>query len=257
MAKLSGGIAVLKIGGGSEVEVGEKKDRVTDALNATKAAVEEGIVPGGGAALLHARWGWAEGRRGGAAARKVRGQGERRGGGAGGGGEQRNGGQVLVPSHLIPWILWDNLEHFSPTNPKPFASPPLPHLRSKTLDDVRAKLENFDQKIGVQIIQNALRVPMKTIASNAGVEGAVIVGKVRVWAERGTRVVLQGVGDAGDAYVGQCIKHWGAPSLVGGRGGMGRGFGGRCVGKGAGLLSVLMACTQRVVRCIGRPLISR
>jgi hypothetical protein len=45
---------VLKIGGASEVEVGEKKDRVEDALNATKAAVEEGIVPGGGAALLHA-----------------------------------------------------------------------------------------------------------------------------------------------------------------------------------------------------------
>ena len=46
LAKLSGGVAVLKIGGASEVEVGEKKDRVTDALNATKAAVEEGIVPG-------------------------------------------------------------------------------------------------------------------------------------------------------------------------------------------------------------------
>jgi chaperonin GroEL (HSP60 family) len=45
---------VIKIGGASEVEVGEKKDRVEDALNATKAAVEEGIVPGGGAALLHA-----------------------------------------------------------------------------------------------------------------------------------------------------------------------------------------------------------
>lgn len=50
----AGGVAVLKIGGASEVEVGEKKDRVEDALNATKAAVEEGIVPGGGAALLHA-----------------------------------------------------------------------------------------------------------------------------------------------------------------------------------------------------------
>jgi hypothetical protein len=49
-----GGVAVIKIGGASEVEVGEKKDRVEDALNATKAAVEEGIVPGGGAALLHA-----------------------------------------------------------------------------------------------------------------------------------------------------------------------------------------------------------
>jgi hypothetical protein len=46
LAKLSGGVAVLKVGGASEVEVGEKKDRVVDALNATKAAVEEGIVPG-------------------------------------------------------------------------------------------------------------------------------------------------------------------------------------------------------------------
>ncbi|KAG2483580.1 hypothetical protein HYH03_017587 [Edaphochlamys debaryana] len=108
LAKLSGGVAVIKIGGASEVEVGEKKDRVVDALNATKAAVEEGIVPGGGSALLHA---------------------------------------------------------------------------SKTLDEVKSKLDNFDQKIGVTIIQNALRVPMKTIASNAGVEGAVIVGKVLEMAE--------------------------------------------------------------------------
>eukprot|EP00201_Polytomella_parva_P023020 CAMPEP_0175048276 /NCGR_PEP_ID=MMETSP0052_2-20121109/6098_1 /TAXON_ID=51329 ORGANISM="Polytomella parva, Strain SAG 63-3" /NCGR_SAMPLE_ID=MMETSP0052_2 /ASSEMBLY_ACC=CAM_ASM_000194 /LENGTH=576 /DNA_ID=CAMNT_0016312319 /DNA_START=50 /DNA_END=1780 /DNA_ORIENTATION=- len=103
LAKLSGGVAVLKIGGASEVEVGEKKDRVTDALNATKAAVEEGIVPGGGAALLHA---------------------------------------------------------------------------SMTLDELKNKVENFDQQIGVQIIQNALKVPMKTIANNAGVEGYVAVGKV-------------------------------------------------------------------------------
>jgi len=54
LAKLSGGVAVLKIGGASETEVGEKKDRVTDALNATKVAIEEGIVPGGGVALLYA-----------------------------------------------------------------------------------------------------------------------------------------------------------------------------------------------------------
>ena len=54
LAKLSGGVAVLKIGGASEVEVGEKKDRVVDALNATKAAVDEGIVAGGGTALLTA-----------------------------------------------------------------------------------------------------------------------------------------------------------------------------------------------------------
>jgi chaperonin GroEL len=52
LAKLSDGVAVLKVGGSSEVEVNEKKDRVNDALNATRAAVEEGIVPGGGTALL-------------------------------------------------------------------------------------------------------------------------------------------------------------------------------------------------------------
>ncbi|KAB5564859.1 hypothetical protein DKX38_004913 [Salix brachista] len=101
LAKLSGGVAVLKIGGASEAEVGEKKDRVTDALNATKAAVEEGIVPGGGAALLYA---------------------------------------------------------------------------SKGLDKLQTA--NFDQKIGVQIIQNALKTPVHTIATNAGVEGAVVVGKL-------------------------------------------------------------------------------
>lgn len=101
LAKLSGGVAVLKIGGASETEVSEKKDRVTDALNATKAAVEEGIVPGGGVALLYA---------------------------------------------------------------------------SKELD--KLETANFDQKIGVQIIQNALKTPVYTIASNAGVEGAVVVGKL-------------------------------------------------------------------------------
>ncbi|KAK4353781.1 hypothetical protein RND71_025975 [Anisodus tanguticus] len=101
LAKLSGGVAVLKVGGASEVEVGEKKDRVTDALNATKAAVEEGIVPGGGVALLYA---------------------------------------------------------------------------SKELETLQTA--NFDQKIGVQIIQNALKTPVHTIASNAGVEGSVVVGKL-------------------------------------------------------------------------------
>jgi len=54
LAKLAGGVAVIRIGGATEVEVKEKKDRVDDALNATKAAVEEGILPGGGAALLYA-----------------------------------------------------------------------------------------------------------------------------------------------------------------------------------------------------------
>merc|ERR1712113_417166 len=52
LAKLSGGVAVIKVGGASEVEVNEIKDRLNDSLNATKAALEEGIVPGGGTALL-------------------------------------------------------------------------------------------------------------------------------------------------------------------------------------------------------------
>jgi chaperonin GroEL len=55
LAKLAGGVAVIRVGGASEIEVKEKKDRVEDALNATRAAVEEGIVPGGGVALLRAK----------------------------------------------------------------------------------------------------------------------------------------------------------------------------------------------------------
>lgn len=55
LAKLAGGVAVIRVGGASEVEVKEKKDRVDDALNATRAAVEEGVVPGGGVALLRSR----------------------------------------------------------------------------------------------------------------------------------------------------------------------------------------------------------
>jgi chaperonin GroEL len=55
LAKLAGGVAVIRVGGATEIEVKEKKDRVDDALNATRAAVEEGIVPGGGVALLRAR----------------------------------------------------------------------------------------------------------------------------------------------------------------------------------------------------------
>jgi chaperonin GroEL len=54
LAKLAGGVAVIKVGGATEIEVKERKDRVDDALNATQAAVEEGVVPGGGVALVHA-----------------------------------------------------------------------------------------------------------------------------------------------------------------------------------------------------------
>uniref|UniRef100_A0A8C9RNL2 60 kDa heat shock protein, mitochondrial n=1 Tax=Scleropages formosus TaxID=113540 RepID=A0A8C9RNL2_SCLFO len=101
LAKLSDGVAVLKVGGASEVEVNEKKDRVTDALNATRAAVEEGIVPGGGCALLR-----------------------------------------CIPA----------------------------------LDAI--KPANSDQKIGVDIIRRALRIPAMTIARNAGVEGSLVVEKI-------------------------------------------------------------------------------
>ena len=54
LAKLKGGVGIIKVGGASEVEVGEIKDGITDALNATKAAVDEGVVVGGGCALLYA-----------------------------------------------------------------------------------------------------------------------------------------------------------------------------------------------------------
>ncbi|XP_051135159.1 chaperonin CPN60-like 2, mitochondrial isoform X1 [Andrographis paniculata] len=101
LSKLSGGVAVFKVGGSSEMEVGERKDRVTDALNATRAAVEEGIVPGGGVALLYA---------------------------------------------------------------------------TRTLKNL--KTENEDQKRGVEIIENALKAPTFTIASNAGADGALVIGKL-------------------------------------------------------------------------------
>ncbi|GLU22415.1 hypothetical protein SLE2022_384930 [Rubroshorea leprosula] len=101
LSKLSGGVAVFKVGGASESEVGERKDRVIDALNATRAAVEEGIVPGGGVALLYA---------------------------------------------------------------------------TKALENIQT--HNEDQKRGVQIIQNALKAPTFTIASNAGFDGSLIVGKL-------------------------------------------------------------------------------
>ena len=102
LAKLAGGVAVIKVGGATEVEVKERKDRVDDALNATRAAVEEGIVPGGGLALLKA---------------------------------------------------------------------------ASSLDKV--KTSNSDQKAGVDIVRRALEAPIRTISNNAGVDGPVIVGKLR------------------------------------------------------------------------------
>ena len=102
LAKLAGGVAVLYVGAASEVEMKEKKDRVDDALHATRAAVEEGIVPGGGVALVRA---------------------------------------------------------------------------AKALNSI--KVENEDEKTGVQIISKAIEAPIRQIVANAGGEGAVIVSKIQ------------------------------------------------------------------------------
>ena len=63
LAKLAGGVAVIKVGAATEVELKEKKHRIEDAVSATRAAIEEGVVAGGGTALVRARAGGAEGRR--------------------------------------------------------------------------------------------------------------------------------------------------------------------------------------------------
>ncbi len=102
LAKLSGGVAVLYIGAASEVEMKNKKDRVDDALSATRAAVEEGIVPGGGVAYIRA---------------------------------------------------------------------------IASLEDVKG--ENDDQTTGVDIVRRAIEEPLRQIVSNSGLEGAVVVQKVR------------------------------------------------------------------------------
>ena len=102
LAKLAGGVAVINVGAATETEMKEKKARVEDALHATRAAVQEGIVPGGGVALLHSQ------------------------------------------------------------------------AKLKKL-----KLEDVDEQVGVNIVMRALEEPMRCIASNAGVEGSIVVEKVR------------------------------------------------------------------------------
>ncbi|MGA8725068.1 MAG: chaperonin GroEL [Acidimicrobiales bacterium] len=103
LAKLSGGVAVIKVGAATEVELKEKKHRIEDAVSTTKAAIEEGVVPGGGVALLRSQ---------------------------------------------------------------------------KAIDDVAAKLEG-DEATGARIVAKAVEEPLKQIAVNAGLEGGVIVDKVR------------------------------------------------------------------------------
>ena len=102
VAKLAGGVAVIRVGGMTEVEVKERKDRVDDALNATRAAVQEGVIVGGGVALVQ-------------------------------------GGKAL-----------------------------------EGLEGV-----NADQNAGIAIVRRAIEAPLRQIAENAGVDGAVVAGKVR------------------------------------------------------------------------------
>src|SRR5262245_16702526 len=101
LAKLAGGVAVIRVGGATEVEVKEKKDLVEDALNATRAAVEEGVLPGGGVPLLRA---------------------------------------------------------------------------IKALEGI--KVENADQKTGIEIVRRAIQAPARQIIDNAGGDGSVVVGKL-------------------------------------------------------------------------------
>ncbi|OHV78191.1 chaperonin GroEL [Ensifer sp. LCM 4579] len=108
LAKLAGGVAVIRVGGSTEVEVKERKDRVDDAMHATRAAVEEGVLPGGGVAFLRA---------------------------------------------------------------------------VKALDSVET--ENPDQRHGIEIVRRAIEAPVRQIAENAGVEGSIIVGKLREKSEFG------------------------------------------------------------------------
>ncbi len=102
VAKLAGGVAVIKVGGMTEIEVKERKDRVDDALNATRAAVQEGIVVGGGVALMQA-------------------------------------------AHALDGLTG----------------------------------VNADQNAGIAIVRRALEAPLRQIAQNAGVDGAVVAGKIR------------------------------------------------------------------------------
>ena len=102
VAKLAGGVAVIKVGGMTEIEVKERKDRVDDALNATRAAVQEGVVVGGGVALVQA-------------------------------------GKVLIGMEGA----------------------------------------NSDQTNGINIVRRAVESPLRQIAENAGVDGAVVAGKIR------------------------------------------------------------------------------
>jgi chaperonin GroEL len=104
LAKLAGGVAVLKVGAATETEMKEKKARVEDALHATRAAVEEGVVAGGGVALLRAQ---------------------------------------------------------------------------STLDGLESGLREQDERAGVSIVRRAIEEPLRWIAANAGLEGAVVVQKVK------------------------------------------------------------------------------
>lgn len=139
VAKLAGGVAVIKVGAATEVEMKEKKDRVEDALHATRAAVEEGVVAGGGVALLRAKQ----------AIQRVR-------------IDSVLGGQV--PAHLQAAMknTKSSMEGFAD---------------DKILDR-EILVANADQEAGVQIVLRAVESPLRQIVANAGGEPSVVVNKV-------------------------------------------------------------------------------
>ncbi|WP_308904179.1 chaperonin GroEL [Neisseria subflava] len=139
VAKLAGGVAVIKVGAATEVEMKEKKDRVEDALHATRAAVEEGVVAGGGVALLRAKQ----------AIQRVR-------------IDSVLGGQVLAHLQAAMKNTKSSMEGFAD---------------DKTLGR-EILVANADQEAGVQIVLRAVESPLRQIVANAGGEPSVVVNKV-------------------------------------------------------------------------------
>ena len=139
VAKLAGGVAVIKVGAATEVEMKEKKDRVEDALHATRAAVEEGVVAGGGVALLRAKQ----------AIQRVR-------------IDSVLGGQVPAPLQAVMKNTKSSMEGFAD---------------DKILDR-EILVANADQDAGVQIVLRAVESPLRQIVANAGGEPSVVVNKV-------------------------------------------------------------------------------
>jgi chaperonin GroEL (HSP60 family) len=164
LAKLAGGVAVIKVGGATEVEVKERKDRVDDAMHATRAAVEEGIVIGGGVALLY----------GAKVLEKLQ---ERLAKLAGGVAVIKVGGSSEIEVKERKDRVDDALNATRAAVEEGVVVGGGVALL-KAAQAVTAKGENEDQDAGINIVRKALQAPIRQIAENAGVEGSIVVGKV-------------------------------------------------------------------------------